>query len=61
MALKETGRGSKYILTMTDLFSKLVVAEPLQWKPAAEVSAGKFDLFVMAIRVIRDQGRRPYD
>lgn len=56
-ALKETGRGNKYILAVTDLFSKLVVAEPLQSKPAAEASAAKFDLFVMAKRVIRDLGR----
>ncbi|KAM3590304.1 uncharacterized protein V6R79_007201 [Siganus canaliculatus] len=58
--LKETARGNKYVLTMTDLFSKFVVAEPLQSKSAVEVSAAitsKFYMFGMVSKVITDQGR----
>lgn len=58
--LKETARGKKYILTMTDLFSKFVIAEPLQSKSAVEVSAAitaKFYMFGMVSKVITDQGR----
>ncbi|KAM3605029.1 uncharacterized protein V6R79_019457 [Siganus canaliculatus] len=58
--LKETACGNKYVLTMTDLFSKFVVAEPLQSKSAVEVSAAitsKLYMFGMVSKVITDQGR----
>ena len=36
--LKETPRGSKYILTVTDYFSKWAEAEPLMDKSATSVA-----------------------
>uniref|UniRef100_A0A8C4RHB2 Integrase zinc-binding domain-containing protein n=1 Tax=Erpetoichthys calabaricus TaxID=27687 RepID=A0A8C4RHB2_ERPCA len=46
----ETARRNKYVLTMTDLYTKWIVAEPLQTKSASEVSAaiiGKLYIFGM--------------
>ena len=58
--LPETGRGNKYVLTMTDLFTKWVIAEPIASKTAAEVSAiltNKMYTFGMVRKIITDQGK----
>uniref|UniRef100_A0A3B3BXR1 Gypsy retrotransposon integrase-like protein 1 n=1 Tax=Oryzias melastigma TaxID=30732 RepID=A0A3B3BXR1_ORYME len=58
--LPETREGNKYILTMTDLFTKWVIAEPLKTKTAAEVSAiltTKLYTFGMVRKIITDQGK----
>lgn len=58
--LKETKSGNVYIMTMTDLFTKWVCAEPLKSKSAAEVSAalvGKMYSYGMVRRIITDQGK----
>ncbi|KAG9283044.1 hypothetical protein AMEX_G1770 [Astyanax mexicanus] len=58
--LRETGQKNKYVLTMTDLYTKWVVAEPLQNKTATEVSAAIIKtlyLFGMVKKIITDQGR----
>ncbi|KAI0238711.1 Gypsy retrotransposon integrase-like protein 1 [Lamellibrachia satsuma] len=56
----ETERGSKYIFTATDLFSKFVFARPIKSKAAGDVSAAIIDLFYSygpPQRVLSDQGR----
>uniref|UniRef100_A0A3B3D8I4 Gypsy retrotransposon integrase-like protein 1 n=1 Tax=Oryzias melastigma TaxID=30732 RepID=A0A3B3D8I4_ORYME len=58
--LPETALGNQYVLTMTDLFTKWVVAEPLKSKTAAEVSAivtSKLYTFGMVRKIITDQGK----
>uniref|UniRef100_A0A8C1XGG6 Integrase catalytic domain-containing protein n=2 Tax=Cyprinus carpio TaxID=7962 RepID=A0A8C1XGG6_CYPCA len=58
--LPETARNNKYVLTMTDLYTKWVIAEPMQSKTAAEVSAvitPKLYLFRMVRKIITDQGK----
>ncbi len=58
--LPETARNNKYVLTMTDLYTKWVIAEPMQSKTAAEVSAiitTKLYLFGMVRKIITDQGK----
>lgn len=58
--LTETGGGNKYILTMTDLYSKWVTAEPPKSKTTAEVSAiitTKLYTFGMVRKIITDQGK----
>lgn len=57
--LRETAKKNLYIFTMTDLYTKWVVAEPMQTKSASEVSAvliSKMYLFGMARKIISDQG-----
>ncbi|CAM4720306.1 unnamed protein product [Leuciscus chuanchicus] len=58
--LPETARNNKYVLTMTDLYTKWVIAAPLQSKTAAEVSANiikKLYLFGTVRKIITDQGK----
>ncbi|CAK6975949.1 zinc finger MYM-type protein 1 [Scomber scombrus] len=58
--LRVTGRGNQYVMTMTDLYTKWVTAEPLRCKTACEVSAaivGKMYTFSMVRRIITDQGK----
>uniref|UniRef100_A0A8C1PNX9 Integrase catalytic domain-containing protein n=1 Tax=Cyprinus carpio TaxID=7962 RepID=A0A8C1PNX9_CYPCA len=58
--LPETARNNKYVLTMTDLYTKWVIAEPMQSKTAAEVSliiTAKLYLFGMVKKIITDQGK----
>ncbi len=58
--LPETARNNKYVLIMTDLYTKGVIAEPTQSKTAAEVSAiitTKLYLFGMVRKIITDQGK----
>ncbi|RXN12008.1 G2 M phase-specific E3 ubiquitin- ligase-like protein [Labeo rohita] len=58
--LPETARNKKFILTMTDLYTKWVIAEPMQSKTAAEVSAvitTKLYMFGMVRKIITDQGK----
>lgn len=58
--LRETEKKNRYVLTMTDLYTKWVVAEPMQTKSASEVSAAlisKMYLFGMIRKIISDQGR----
>lgn len=58
--LPETARNNKYVLTMTDLYTKWVIAEPTQSKTATEVSAiitTKLYLFGMVRKIITDQGK----
>lgn len=58
--LRETSRGNKYILTMTDLYTKWVVAEPLMSKTASEVSTAiilKLYSFGLVRKIITDQGK----
>jgi len=56
--LPETARNKKYVLTMTDLYTKWVIAAPLESKTAAEVSAKiirKLYLFGTVRKIITDQ------
>jgi hypothetical protein len=56
----ETSSGHKYVLTMTDLFTKWIVAKPIPDKGAAavaEVVLSTFYLFGPPRRIITDQGR----
>uniref|UniRef100_A0A1A8AWX9 Si:ch211-249c2.1 n=1 Tax=Nothobranchius furzeri TaxID=105023 RepID=A0A1A8AWX9_NOTFU len=58
--LPETRLGNRYVLTMTDLYTKWVIAEPLKSKTAAEVSAvmtSKLYMFGMVRKIITDQGK----
>ncbi|XP_057193905.1 plac8 onzin related protein 1 isoform X3 [Triplophysa rosa] len=58
--LPETARTNKYVLTMTDLYTKWVIAEPMQSKTAAEVSAiitTKLYSFGIVRKIITDQGK----
>ncbi|KAM3875163.1 vomeronasal type-2 receptor 1-like [Diretmus argenteus] len=58
--LPTTQDGYKYALTMTDLFTKWVVAEPLRTKHGAEAATciiNKFFEFGIPKKVITDQGR----
>uniref|UniRef100_A0A3B3DAL4 Integrase catalytic domain-containing protein n=1 Tax=Oryzias melastigma TaxID=30732 RepID=A0A3B3DAL4_ORYME len=55
----ETAQGNRYILTMTDLFTKWVIAEPLKSKTATEVSPiliKKLYTFGMVKKIITNQG-----
>lgn len=50
----------RYILTATDLFTKWVVAKPLQTKTAAEVSKKISNIlfdYGLVDKIITDQGR----
>lgn len=58
--LPETSRGNIYVLTMMDLYTKWVVAEPLQSKTAVEVSSAiisKLYMFGLVRKIITDQGK----
>jgi len=58
--LRETANENKYVMTMTDLYTKWVAAEPLTSKTAAEVSAAvvkKMYTFGMVRKIITDQGK----
>lgn len=58
--LRETAQKNKYVFTLTDLYTKWVVAEPMQTKCANEVSAvliSKMYLFGMVRKIILDQGK----
>uniref|UniRef100_A0A3B3QB65 Integrase catalytic domain-containing protein n=1 Tax=Paramormyrops kingsleyae TaxID=1676925 RepID=A0A3B3QB65_9TELE len=58
--LTETSRGNRYVLTMTDLYTKWVIAEPLQSKTAHKVSLAvttKLYMFGMVRKIITDQGK----
>uniref|UniRef100_A0A3Q3B746 Integrase catalytic domain-containing protein n=1 Tax=Kryptolebias marmoratus TaxID=37003 RepID=A0A3Q3B746_KRYMA len=58
--LPETSRGNNYVLTMTDLYTKWVVAEPLQSKTIVEVSSAiisKLYIFGLVRKIITDQGK----
>ncbi|KAK7120178.1 hypothetical protein R3I94_020253 [Phoxinus phoxinus] len=53
-------KGKKYVLTMTDLFTKWVFAKSLRCKTAVEVAKGvlrAFKLYGLVERIITDQGR----
>ena len=55
-----TPDGNRYIFTATDLFSKLVFAEPLKNKEATSVNAAIQNLFYLygpPHKIITDQGR----
>ncbi|KAG7461583.1 hypothetical protein MATL_G00192640 [Megalops atlanticus] len=58
--LPTTPSGYKYALTMTDLFTKWVIAEPLRNKSAADVATAvvnKLFDFGLVDKIITDQGR----
>lgn len=58
--LKETLRGHKYIMSMTDLYTKWVAAAPLRSKTAWEVCGAlikKLYSFGMVQKIITDQGK----
>lgn len=58
--LPETVRQNKYVLTLTDLYSKYVTAEALQSKSASEVSAtiiNKLYTFGLVRKIITDQAQ----
>uniref|UniRef100_A0A669F6S7 Integrase catalytic domain-containing protein n=1 Tax=Oreochromis niloticus TaxID=8128 RepID=A0A669F6S7_ORENI len=58
--LLETRLENRCVLTMTDLYTKWVIAEPLKSKTAAEVSAimtSKLYMFGMVKKIITDQGK----
>lgn len=62
--LPETVRQNKYALSLTDLYTKWVIAEPLQSKSAAEVSAAiitKLYMFGLVRKIITDQGQEFVD
>lgn len=55
----ETLEGNQYVLTLIDLFTKFVVAEPLKSKIVAEVSpvlTSKLYTFGFVRKIITDQG-----
>ncbi|KAJ8351630.1 hypothetical protein SKAU_G00231060 [Synaphobranchus kaupii] len=57
--LPTTPRGHVYVLTMTDLFTKWVIAEPLKTNTAAEVASKLtfyLKLFGLVDKIITDQG-----
>ncbi|RXN16262.1 gypsy retrotransposon integrase 1 isoform X2 [Labeo rohita] len=59
--LPEKVRNKKFILTMTDLYTKWEIAEPMQSKTAAEVSAiktTKLYMFGMVRKIITDQVKK---
>ena len=56
----ETVRGNKYVMTITDLFTKWIVAKPISDKKAssvAEVLMETIFTFGPPNRIISDQGR----
>uniref|UniRef100_A0A8C5EN73 Gypsy retrotransposon integrase-like protein 1 n=1 Tax=Gouania willdenowi TaxID=441366 RepID=A0A8C5EN73_GOUWI len=56
--LPETGRGNKYILTLIDLYTKWVIAEPFKFKTVTEVSGiitTNMYTFGMVRKIITDQ------
>lgn len=58
--LPETSLGHNYVLTMTDLYTKWVVAEPLRTKTAVEVCSAiisKLYTFGLVRKIITDQGK----
>lgn len=58
--LRETAKKNKYIFTLTDVYTKWVVAEAMQTKCVNEVSAiliSKMYLFGMVRKIILDQGK----
>lgn len=57
--LRDTANKNQYILTMTDLYTKWVVAEALQTKSGTEVATAivnKLYLFGMVRKIITSQG-----
>ncbi|KAF7654980.1 hypothetical protein LDENG_00062050 [Lucifuga dentata] len=62
--LPETSRHHRYVLTMTDLYTKWLIAEPLHTKTVSEVSAAitsKLYTFGMARKIVTDQGKEFVD
>ncbi|XP_048839003.1 mucin-5AC-like isoform X2 [Brienomyrus brachyistius] len=58
--LPETARHNKFVITMTDLYTKWVIAEPLQSKAVNEVSLAittKLCMFGMVRHIITDQDK----
>ncbi|KAG5273572.1 hypothetical protein AALO_G00152830 [Alosa alosa] len=58
--LRETPRNHQYVLTVTDLFTKWVIAEPLQTSSASEVApalVSKLYMFGMVRKIISDRSR----
>ncbi|KAL2098446.1 hypothetical protein ACEWY4_007653 [Coilia grayii] len=58
--LKPTERSHMYVLTITDLYTKWVMAEPLQTASTVDVATalvGKLYLFGMVKKIISDRGR----
>ena len=58
--LTTTDDGNKYIMTVTDLFTKFVYAEPLKNKSADAVNGAlrrTFYLYGPPLKLITDQGR----
>lgn len=57
---KSSGAGNKYILTMTDYFSKYVEAVPLSDKSAVSVACGIYMVYCRQgapVSIICDQGK----
>lgn len=57
---KETDKGNKYIITITDLFTKWVVAYPLKDKSGLSVARAILKMIYThgpPVRIITDQGR----
>ncbi|KAA0724022.1 Gypsy retrotransposon integrase-like protein 1 [Triplophysa tibetana] len=57
--MPETSRSNKYVLTITDLYTKWVIAEPMQSKTAREVAAittTQLYSFGMVGKIITDRG-----
>lgn len=57
--LRDTANNNQYILTMTDLYTKWVVAEALQTKSGTEVATAivnKLYLYGMVRKIITNQG-----
>lgn len=58
--LRDTANKNQYILTMTDLYTKWVVADALQTKSGTEVATAivsKLYLFGMVRKIITNQGK----
>lgn len=58
--LRDTANKNQYILTMTDLYTKWVVADALQTKSGSEVATAivsKLYLFGMVRKIITNQGK----
>lgn len=58
--LKMTAKQNKYIITMTDLFTKWVVAHPLPDKTGASVAKAivkVFHTYGPPLRIVTDQGK----
>lgn len=58
--LRDTANRNQYILTMTDLYTKWVVADALQTKSGTEVATAivsKLYLFGMVRKIVTNQGK----